>query len=251
MVSRHETRLAPKAAEAYSPPSAPQMQPMASVTSRKPEPETVVERTLPTPAAEPTFQPALLTPPRTGVGPHANFLERLDPAFRLFEQNVGQLAITPLSDASKHDVDLFDYFHQLLLYVSDHGASQYTTPMGDTVQLGNFEEWLDSFCTAILDPFSVRCSELLLAGLDGDDQAQQLGDVYLDLLQYQIPEALRVSGYEPVPAFPLIGTAPQSATMRVLGTTNRPAFVGRVVGVRQYGLLKGRKVVRPALVTTG
>ncbi len=199
---------------------------------------------------EPTFQPTEQAPPRMGTGPHARFLERLDPAFRLFEQGVGQLG-TPLSEAAQHHVKMFDYFHQLLLQLSDSGRTEYGSGLGETVALTTFEEWLETFCLVILDPFSTRCTDLLLAGMDGDEQSQQLGDAYLDLLQYQIPEVLRVAGYEAVPAFPLIGTAPQTDTMRVVGTHNRPTFVGRILGVRQYGILKGRKVVRPAFVITG
>ncbi len=203
------------------------------------------------PAIEATSAPEALPPPRAGHGPHAAVLTRLDQAFGLFKQGVSEPALRERFPEVDHSAAQFNYFHELLLQLSDHGATQYTTSFGDTIEVATFEQWLDLFATTVLDPFSIRCTDLLLAGLDGDGVAQLLGDVYRDLLQYQVAEALREAGYAPVQAFPLSGGAPQPATMRVVGTAGRPALTGQVVGLHQYGLVKGRTLVRQAHVTTG
>lgn len=200
---------------------------------------------------EPTSAPEALLPPRAGQGPHAPVLTRLDQAFRLFERGVSDPSLHQRFPDVEHSVAQFNYFHELLLQLSDHGSTQYTTSFGDTIDVTTFEQWLDLFATTVLDPFSIRCTDLLIAGLDGDGLAQLLGDVFRDLLQYQVAEALREAGYAPVQAFPLSGGAPQPATMRVVGSAGRPALTGQIVGLHQYGLVKGRTLVRQAHVTTG
>jgi len=206
----------------------------------------------PSPPATPT--PALDTSwaPRTGQGgPYADALVLFDRAHQWFARSMQEPYILAGFPECAGDVDHDDYFITLLVQLSDHGGTTYTTAASDQVLVTTFEAWLELFCTNVLDVFAQRCSALLERGADGDAEAQAVGTIYLEVLRTLLPEALAVVGYAPVAAFPCCGMKPNTETMRVVGNAFRPSHAGEVVGVRQYGLMKGRKLVRQALVTVG
>lgn len=192
----------------------------------------------------------------SGSGPYAPVLAALDRAIQVFQLSLAEAQQADSSLAERFpdlggDIDQLDYQFNLLFHLSEYGSTVYTTALDDHIEVGSFEQWLDLFAAVLLDPMSSRCSDLLLSGLDGDVQARLIGEILRDMLQYPLPEALRLAGYEAIPAFPLCGCELQSGTMRVIGTTRRAGLDNQVITVRQYGLIKGRVVVRQAHVTTG
>ena len=205
----------------------------------------------PSPAPEQTYVPGPISAARTGNGPYAPALELFDRGYQHFYNTISSPEASARYPAVLRNAQQFDYLHQLLLQLSDFGSTEYETSLGDRVTVNTLEQWLEFMASTVLDPFSVTASELLLAGLDGDVAAQFVGEAYRDLLQYGVGEGLRTLGYDPVPAFPLVGMQVDTGTMRVVGTLRRPGFETQVVGVRQYGLVKGRAVVRQAHVMTG
>ena len=174
-----------------------------------------------------------------------------DRAHQWFARSMSEPYVVADFSECASDVEHNDYFITLLVQLSDHGATTYTTSSDDHVVVSSFEAWLDLFGTNILDVFSVRCSTLLERGDAGDAYAQAVGAIYLEVLRTLIPEALAVVGYAPVAVFPWCGLKPATETMRVVGHAAKPARAGEIIGVRQYGLMKGRKLVRQAHVTVG
>lgn len=193
-----------------------------------------------------------LPPPRIGHGgPFANVLEPLDRGFQWFKAAAAADYVVQRFPEVANDLNQFDYLIRLLLDLSDRGSTAFESSTGDRLSIGNFDEWLEFFAANVLDVFSVRCSKYLLEGADGGAEAQAVGEIYLEVLRGQVPEALRVAGFDAVSAFPFQGERPSTETMRVVGNAYRSSHSGQIVGLRKYGLMQGRKLIRQAHVTVG
>ena len=194
---------------------------------------------------------ASLPPARIGDGQLATVLLPLDTGYQWFAAASAADFICRRFPDVADDVHQFDYLVRVLLALSNYGPTWFQNEKGDQTSIGHFKDWLGIFSTSVLDLLSVRCSGFLLRGLDGDVEAQAVGEIYLEVLRFQIPEALREAGYDAVPVFPLQGNRPSSDSMTVVATGQRRSHAGQVIEVRQYGLIQGDNVIRRAQVTTG
>ena len=195
-----------------------------------------------------------LPPARIGRGGAlAHVLEPLDRGYQWFAAAATAEYIVQRFPEVADDVHQFDYLVRVLIVLSDEGSTAYQTSTGDQLSVDNFDTWLNIFAANVLDVLSVRCSKYLLEGADSDGsaEAQAVGDIYLELLRHQVPEALRAAGFDAVPAFPFQGDRPSTETMRVVGNAYRSSHSGQIIGLRKYGLMKGRKLIRQAHVMVG
>jgi len=203
----------------------------------------------PPPVDQPLYVQPTLSQSRDVSGRHGSFLLTLDQSMQLLDDAFRD------ADLEGRFADLavlrtrLDQLFEVLQVLSADRTATYRNRDNIDIPVPDFEAWLKLFASALLDPISRRCSELLLAALDGDAVAGQVGDALRDFLQYQLPQALRSEGYEPVPAFPLSGSLVDTACMRVVGRVDRPQFSQQVVGVVQYGIIHKGALLREAQVT--
>jgi hypothetical protein len=185
------------------------------------------------------------------VGAHAALIELLDRGLTELQHTLREPEVASANERGEHDIAQLDYYIRILIAVSEHGAAGYVDGLGQERAVSGVDAWLELFAPNVLDVFCSRATDLLLAGLDGNSGAARGGEAYRDLLQYTIPEVLRAAGHAAIPVFPLAGISLDASSMRVMGRVRRPGFEGQVVGVMQYGIRRGRQVVREAQVTTG
>ena len=198
-----------------------------------------------------TFVETPIEATRAGTGAHAPLIEFLDRGLSDLQGVLTQPDVAARHDKGERDLGHLDYFVRLLIIMSDHGAATHQSRFSEDRVVSSPDEWLDVFAPSVLDVFSTRATELLLAGLEGDEAAARAGEAYRDFLQYTVPEVLRLMDLTAVPAFPLAGNTPDGPGVKVMGRVRQSGFTGQVVGVNQYGILRGRVVVREAHVTTG
>ena len=158
---------------------------------------------------------------------------------------------------ARADVEWLDYFVQLLADLVVHRACSYEDRFGDITTFTTYEEWLDAFAAGVLDPLAERWTELALTYYRGELPVAEecFFSAYQALLSSGMADVLTPAGYAPIETIPPdIGVAPVppvAGLMQVVSCAGLPEFEGFVVGTRQFGLMRGRRVYRIAQVITG